>query len=289
MNRHDTDPITGYTVSREHILRDLVLMKQNNINALRTAHYPNSPIVIEMCNELGFYVMSEADYESHGFMPSGGWLLPPAFAKHPIDFNGYRHFCGVVNDDPDWELTAMDRMTKNAVFYSAGIAAFLETTKENFAYQLTDVEHNGADGVSIFSLGSINPEKYQMQITNGAFRDASVQTYALSDTVSAQMDFIIKKSDNLSCIVEELDDEQLEFIKSKCAELKALASTFDYKNASLTEKIDFCKKTVSEIEKAAFDIEKRCGDNKETKTFIEDLDDLKYWLTLTEIRLNTRR
>ena len=117
MNRHDTDPITGYTVSREHILRDLVLMKQNNINALRTAHYPNSPIVIEMCNELGFYVMSEADYESHGFMPSGGWLLPPAFAKHPIDFNGYRHFCGVVNDDPDWELTAMDRMTKNAKFY----------------------------------------------------------------------------------------------------------------------------------------------------------------------------
>lgn len=180
-------------------------------------------------------------------------------------------------------------VTKNEVFYSAGIAAFLETTKENFAYQLTDVEHNGADGVSIFSLGSINPEKYQMQITNGAFRDASAQTYALSNTVSAQMDFIIKKSDNLSCILEELDDEQLEFIKSKCVELKALAATFDYKNASVTEKIDFCKKTVSEIEKAAFDIEKRCGDNKETKTFIEDLEDLKYWLTLTENRLNTRR
>lgn len=66
VNRHDSDPVTGYTISREQVMTDLRLMKEHNINAIRTSHYPNSPWFTEMCDELGFYVIDEADVEIHG-------------------------------------------------------------------------------------------------------------------------------------------------------------------------------------------------------------------------------
>ncbi|MEG9500081.1 glycoside hydrolase family 2 TIM barrel-domain containing protein [Mannheimia indoligenes] len=66
VNRHDSDPKTGYAISREQALIDLRLMKEHNINAIRTAHYPNSPWFTELCDQLGFYVIAESDIESHG-------------------------------------------------------------------------------------------------------------------------------------------------------------------------------------------------------------------------------
>ncbi len=66
VNRHDSDPITGYTISREQLLEDLTLMKQFNVNAIRTAHYPNAPWAYELYNRLGFYVIDESDIEAHG-------------------------------------------------------------------------------------------------------------------------------------------------------------------------------------------------------------------------------
>lgn len=66
VNRHDSDPITGYTISREQALKDLQLMKEANINAIRTSHYPNAPWFVQLCNECGFYVISESDLEAHG-------------------------------------------------------------------------------------------------------------------------------------------------------------------------------------------------------------------------------
>ena len=66
VNRHDFDPDTGWTVSKETYKRDLMLMKQANINAIRTSHYPDDPYFYELCDELGFYVMDECDMESHG-------------------------------------------------------------------------------------------------------------------------------------------------------------------------------------------------------------------------------
>ena len=66
VNRHDTNPKTGYTVSYDDMYNDLVLMKQNNINCIRTSHYPNSPVFPEMCSELGFYIIDECDLEAHG-------------------------------------------------------------------------------------------------------------------------------------------------------------------------------------------------------------------------------
>ena len=117
MNRHDTDPITAYAVDRAHIVRDLTLMKQNNINAIRTAHYPNNPIVIELCNQLGFYVMSEADYETHGITCSVSYMPPASFGPDHEAVSHYKTFTPIINDDPAYELAALDRMTKNTIFH----------------------------------------------------------------------------------------------------------------------------------------------------------------------------
>lgn len=66
VNRHDSDPYTGFTVSLSRAMEDLKLMKEHNINAIRTSHYPNAPWFLQLCDEYGFYVILEADLESHG-------------------------------------------------------------------------------------------------------------------------------------------------------------------------------------------------------------------------------
>ncbi|WP_305767134.1 glycoside hydrolase family 2 TIM barrel-domain containing protein [Candidatus Epulonipiscium viviparus] len=64
-NRHDSSAYTGAAISRDQLLADLKTMKENNINAIRTSHYPNSPWAYEMYSKYGFYVMAEADIETH--------------------------------------------------------------------------------------------------------------------------------------------------------------------------------------------------------------------------------
>ena len=66
VNLHETDPYTGHYVTRERMLQDLKLMKENNINGIRTSHYPQPRMFYELCDSLGFYVYSEANVESHG-------------------------------------------------------------------------------------------------------------------------------------------------------------------------------------------------------------------------------
>jgi beta-galactosidase len=66
VNRHEHDPLTAHVISEESMRRDLALMKQNNINAVRTCHYPNDPLWYELCDEYGLYVVDEANIESHG-------------------------------------------------------------------------------------------------------------------------------------------------------------------------------------------------------------------------------
>ncbi|MBN1339786.1 MAG: DUF4981 domain-containing protein [Bacteroidales bacterium] len=66
VNRHEHDPVTGHVISRESMLRDITLMKQNNINTVRTSHYPNDPYWYSLCDRFGLYVIDEANIESHG-------------------------------------------------------------------------------------------------------------------------------------------------------------------------------------------------------------------------------
>ena len=70
-NRHDFDPDNGWAVPKERYTQDLDLMKQCNINSIRTSHYPDDPYFYELCNRYGFYVMDECDLESHGVRRKG--------------------------------------------------------------------------------------------------------------------------------------------------------------------------------------------------------------------------
>lgn len=65
-NRHDSDPVTGFTISIPQLRKDLTLMKKHNMNAIRTSHYPNPPHFYQLYDRFGFYIIDEADNESHG-------------------------------------------------------------------------------------------------------------------------------------------------------------------------------------------------------------------------------
>jgi beta-galactosidase len=87
VNRHEHDPVTGHYVSRESMLKDITLMKQYNINAVRTSHYPNDPYWYELCDEYGLYVVDEANIEAHGmgYKPDKTLGNNPLFMKSHLD------------------------------------------------------------------------------------------------------------------------------------------------------------------------------------------------------------
>ena len=102
VNRHDSDPVTGFTISREQIITDLTLMKQHNFNAIRSSHYPNVPFFYEMCDKFGFMVIDEADIEAHGpFM---------LYRKEDTDYNRFKRWNEKIADDPVWEEAIVDRV-----------------------------------------------------------------------------------------------------------------------------------------------------------------------------------
>ncbi|MBP3644956.1 MAG: beta-galactosidase [Clostridia bacterium] len=72
VNRHDSDPVLGYAVGMEEMKRDLRIMKEHNVNAIRTSHYPNAPEFLRMCDEYGFYIIDESDIECHGVVNING-------------------------------------------------------------------------------------------------------------------------------------------------------------------------------------------------------------------------
>ncbi|UZR97578.1 glycoside hydrolase family 2 TIM barrel-domain containing protein [Chondrinema litorale] len=77
---HETHPITGHVVDLETRIKDLTLMKQNNVNAVRTSHYPQDPVWYELCDEYGIYLVDEANIETHGM----GYDLDKALANNPV-------------------------------------------------------------------------------------------------------------------------------------------------------------------------------------------------------------
>ena len=102
VNRHDSDPVTGFTINTEQITTDLTLMKQHNFNAIRSSHYPNAPFFYEMCDKYGFMVIDEADIEAHGpFM---------IYRKEDTDYNRFKRWNEKIADDPVWEDAIVDRV-----------------------------------------------------------------------------------------------------------------------------------------------------------------------------------
>ena len=95
VNRHDHHPDFGRTVPYESMLEDVLLMKQHNINAVRTSHYPNDPVFLDLCDQYGLYVMDECDQECHGFQPAGCW--------------------DQLSKDPEWKEAHVDRMRRMVI------------------------------------------------------------------------------------------------------------------------------------------------------------------------------
>ena len=104
VNRHDSDPVTGFTVDVAKIRKDLVLMKEHNFNAIRSSHYPNAPYFYQMCDRYGFLVCDEADIEAHGpFM---------LYRKEDTDYNRFKKWNEKIADDPAWEQAILDRVKR---------------------------------------------------------------------------------------------------------------------------------------------------------------------------------
>ena len=99
VNRHDHHPHFGRAVTYDFVRKDLILMKQHNINAVRTSHYPSYPRLHELCDELGIYVIDEADLECHGFdgAVTNGTDSTPSAASY-------------ASDNPSWKEAYVDRM-----------------------------------------------------------------------------------------------------------------------------------------------------------------------------------
>lgn len=104
VNRHDSDPVTGFTVDVAKIKKDLALMKEHNFNAIRSSHYPNAPYFYQMCDRYGFLVCDEADIEAHGpFM---------LYRKEDTDYNRFKKWNEKIADDPAWEQAILDRVKR---------------------------------------------------------------------------------------------------------------------------------------------------------------------------------
>ena len=101
VNRHDSSPFTGAVVSRLDAMFDLRIMKEANINAIRTSHYPNAPWFPELCNEYGFYLIAESDIESHG----------AATQYQGSEEGTYSYFC----EEPSYKEAILDRVARNVI------------------------------------------------------------------------------------------------------------------------------------------------------------------------------
>lgn len=104
VNRHDSDPVTGFTISVDQMKKDLELMKQHNINAIRTSHYPNAPMFYQMCDKYGFFVIDEADHESHGTMN--------LYYKNDTREERTSRWNELITDNPEYEEAVLDRVQK---------------------------------------------------------------------------------------------------------------------------------------------------------------------------------
>ncbi len=104
VNRHDSDPETGFAISVDQLKTDMKLMKEHNFNAIRSSHYPNAPYFYQMCDKYGFMVIDEADLEAHGpFM---------LYRKEDTDLERFSRWNEKLADDPAWEEAIVDRVQR---------------------------------------------------------------------------------------------------------------------------------------------------------------------------------
>ncbi|HEX6553222.1 MAG TPA: glycoside hydrolase family 2 TIM barrel-domain containing protein [Ktedonobacteraceae bacterium] len=162
VNRHDHHPDLGKAVPYPAMLQDVVLMKQHNINTVRTSHYPNDPRFLDLCDEYGLYVIDETDLECHGF---GSATVDPKTFLHDLP-NRERNLAAIAkaaaqwtSDNPEWEAAYVDRAARMVardknhacvIMWSLGNESFFGRNHEAMAswirmYDPTRLIHYEAD------------------------------------------------------------------------------------------------------------------------------------------------
>lgn len=168
VNRHDYSPQNGRVVSREEIEKDIILMKQFNINAIRTSHYPNSYYLYDLCDEYGMYLIAETDLECHGFELTGDYKW--------------------ITDDPSWELTYVSRMTRMIerdknhpaiIFWSLGNESAFGC---NFR-KMTDVAHEMDPTRLVHYEGDFDVESADVYSTMYTWIENPKKPYLMKDII----------------------------------------------------------------------------------------------------------
>lgn len=168
VNRHDYSPQNGRVVSREEIEKDIILMKQFNINAIRTSHYPNSYYLYDLCDEYGMYLIAETDLECHGFELTGDYKW--------------------ITDDPSWELAYVSRMTRMIerdknhpaiIFWSLGNESAFGC---NFR-KMTDVAHEMDPTRLVHYEGDFDVESADVYSTMYTWIENPKKPYLIKDII----------------------------------------------------------------------------------------------------------
>lgn len=168
VNRHDYSPQNGRVVSREEIEKDIILMKQFNINAVRTSHYPNSYYLYDLCDEYGMYLIAETDLECHGFELTGDYKW--------------------ITDDPSWELAYVSRMTRMIerdknhpaiIFWSLGNESAFGC---NFR-KMTDVAHEMDPTRLVHYEGDFDVESADVYSTMYTWIENPKKPYLMKDII----------------------------------------------------------------------------------------------------------
>ena len=118
VNHHDTDPINGWCQTNEQLRKDLELMKKLNINCIRTSHYPPTPFFLELCDEMGFYVVLETDIETHGFLRR--------FANVSYNYDSESTDWPCTN--PEWKNEHVERMQRAVIRDRNHVSIFMWST-----------------------------------------------------------------------------------------------------------------------------------------------------------------
>lgn len=168
VNRHDYSPQNGRVVSREEIEKDIILMKEFNINAIRTSHYPNSYYLYDLCDEYGMYLIAETDLECHGFELTGDYKW--------------------ITDDPSWELAYVSRMTRMIerdknhpaiIFWSLGNESAFGC---NFR-KMTDVAHEMDPTRLVHYEGDFDVESADVYSTMYTWIENPKKPYLMKDII----------------------------------------------------------------------------------------------------------
>lgn len=124
MNRHDYNPRNGRVVAKEEIEKDIILMKQFNVNAIRTSHYPASYYLYDLCDQYGMYLIAETDLECHGFELTGNYAW--------------------ISNDPSWELAYVSRMVR-----------MIERDKNHPSILMWSLGNESASGCNFFRMTEV--------------------------------------------------------------------------------------------------------------------------------------